>query len=193
MERILDLSPSAAYVDRKAQNAAASPEIFHEVRRKQFAKSTTVYVGNLGYYTTESQLRALFERCGAIADVVLGLNAQTRTPCGFAFIEFEDQRAAHAAVADLDKIRLDDRTIKVSWDVGDVRETTRFWGRGFSGAQTRDEYRQDVDPGRAGLGVRRATEAGVQRKVIDEELVFYDWVLSPAWAQRPGKKRPRED
>ncbi|XP_075397223.1 nuclear cap-binding protein subunit 2-like isoform X2 [Tenrec ecaudatus] len=46
--------------------------------------------------------------------------------------------------------RLDDRMIPTDWDAG-FREG-RQYGRGRSGGQLRDEYRQDYDAGRGGYG-----------------------------------------
>lgn len=50
-------------------------------------RSTAVYVGNLSFFTTESQIHALFSRCGTIVRVIMGLNRISRTPCGFCFVE----------------------------------------------------------------------------------------------------------
>ncbi|KAI3368166.1 hypothetical protein L3Q82_007889 [Scortum barcoo] len=46
--------------------------------------------------------------------------------------------------------RLDDRIIRTDWDAG--FKEGRQYGRGKSGGQVRDEYRQDYDPARGGYG-----------------------------------------
>ncbi|XP_033069071.1 nuclear cap-binding protein subunit 2 isoform X12 [Trachypithecus francoisi] len=46
--------------------------------------------------------------------------------------------------------RLDDRIIRTDWDAG--FKEGRQYGRGRSGGQVRDEYRQDYDAGRGGYG-----------------------------------------
>ncbi len=51
------------------------------------ANSTTVYVGNMSFFTTEEQVHALFGFCGEIKRVVMGLNKEGKTPCGFCFVE----------------------------------------------------------------------------------------------------------
>jgi nuclear cap-binding protein subunit 2 len=49
--------------------------------------SSTLYVGNLSFYTTETQIYELFSRCGDIKRIIMGLNKNTKTPCGFCFVE----------------------------------------------------------------------------------------------------------
>jgi nuclear cap-binding protein subunit 2 len=46
--------------------------------------------------------------------------------------------------------KLDDRIIRTDWDVG--FKEGRQYGRGKSGGQVRDEYRQGYDDGRGGFG-----------------------------------------
>src|SRR5690348_13809766 len=38
------------------------------------SESTTLYVGNLSFYTTEEQIYELFSRCGRVKRVIMGLN-----------------------------------------------------------------------------------------------------------------------
>ena len=49
--------------------------------------STTLYVGNLSFFTTEEQLYELFSKCGDIKRIIMGLDAVQKTPCGFCFVE----------------------------------------------------------------------------------------------------------
>ena len=37
-------------------------------------QSTTLYIGNLSFYTTEEQLYELFSRCGELKRIVMGLD-----------------------------------------------------------------------------------------------------------------------
>ena len=50
--------------------------------------SATVYVGNLGFYTREEQVYALFTTCGDIKRIIMGLDRNVKTPCGFCFVEY---------------------------------------------------------------------------------------------------------
>ena len=51
-------------------------------------QSTTLYVGNMSFYTTEEQIYELFGMCGEVKRVVMGLDKFKRTPCGFCFVEY---------------------------------------------------------------------------------------------------------
>lgn len=190
------------YVDRKAMLAhPAGEEAYLKERSELLNKSCLVYVGNLSFWTLESQILALFSAVGEVSAIVMGLDRQHRTPCGFCFVEFEDHVSAGRAVTLLNKARLDDRKISVSWDpeplgAAGVVARGRFWGRGVSGGQTRDELREDLDPGRGGLGLRRSLELGVDKVAVREEvssqLVHYSWVPPPPIPRAlAGKKRER--
>ena len=50
--------------------------------------STTLYVGNLSFFTTEEQLYELFGKCGDVKRIIMGLEKFKRTPCGFCFVEY---------------------------------------------------------------------------------------------------------
>lgn len=113
-------------------------------------KSTTLYVGNLSFFTTEEQIYELFSRCGEIKRIIMGLDKFKRTPCGFCFVEYYTRADAQACVYYINGSRLDDRMIRVDWDAG--FKEGRQYGRGKSGGQVRDEYRTDYDSGRGGYG-----------------------------------------
>lgn len=50
--------------------------------------STTLYIGNMSFYTTEEQLYELFSMCGEVKRVIMGLDRIKKTPCGFCFVEY---------------------------------------------------------------------------------------------------------
>mmetsp|Transcript_58888 Transcript_58888/g.137596 ORF Transcript_58888/g.137596 Transcript_58888/m.137596 type:complete len:242 (-) Transcript_58888:17-742(-) len=138
-----ELTPVTVYYDKKS---GLSKEKWHEAIKT----TRTVYVGNLTFYTTEEQIMDLFTRCGEVRKVVMGLNRFKKQPCGFCFIEYFTHEQAAQAVGLLNKAMLDDRVIRVDWDVG-VSEGRQF-GRGESGNQWRDDFRTDFDQGRGGEG-----------------------------------------
>ncbi|KAG8345221.1 putative RNA recognition motif (a k a RRM RBD or RNP domain) [Trypanosoma vivax] len=184
-EYIVDVTPRMAYVDRQELlRSLLSEKEFVLRRQQQLNKSTTVYVGNLSFYTTEEQIWVHFSSCGHIRDLVMGLSEATRTPCGFCFVVFEQQSAAMSAVSDLHETLLDDRIITVSWDVG--CDHSRRWGRGAYGGQVVDGVRQNLDEGRGGLGVLRREELGIAAAVAEEEVVHYSWV-PPRRAEKRGR------
>ncbi|XP_044266114.1 nuclear cap-binding protein subunit 2 [Tribolium madens] len=112
--------------------------------------STTLYVGNLSFYTTEEQIYELFSKCGDIRRVVMGLDKYKKTPCGFCFVEYYNRQDAENCLRYINGTRLDDRIVRTDWDAGFVEG--RQYGRGKTGGQVRDEYRTDYDSGRGGYG-----------------------------------------
>ena len=73
--------------DSRARSSA------HE-QQMALAQSATLYIGNLSFYTTEEQMYELFARVtnvtggGGIKRIIMGLDRNTKTPCGFAFVEY---------------------------------------------------------------------------------------------------------
>ena len=55
---------------------------------KVLKTSKTVYVGNLSFFTTEQQIHEAFSVVGPIKRIIMGVNAHTKTPCGFCFVEY---------------------------------------------------------------------------------------------------------
>ncbi|XP_023173633.1 nuclear cap-binding protein subunit 2B [Drosophila novamexicana] len=119
-------------------------------QERSLRDSTTLYVGNLSFYTTEEQIHELFSRCGDVRIIVMGLDKYKKTPCGFCFVEYYTRAEAEAAMRFVNGTRLDDRLIRVDWDAGFIEG--RQYGRGKTGGQVRDEYRTDYDAGRGGYG-----------------------------------------
>ncbi|XP_004303122.1 PREDICTED: nuclear cap-binding protein subunit 2-like [Fragaria vesca subsp. vesca] len=127
--------------------------------------STTVYIGNMSFYTTEEQVYELFSRAGEIKKIIMGLDKNTKTPCGFCFVLFYSREDTEDAVKYISGTILDDRPIRVDFDWG--FQEGRQWGRGRSGGQVRDEYRTDYDPGRGGYGKLVQRELEAQRTLVD--------------------------
>ncbi|MCO5586047.1 hypothetical protein L7F22_039986 [Adiantum nelumboides] len=127
--------------------------------------SATVYVGNLSFYTTEEQIYDLFTRCGEIKKIIMGLDKNTKTPCGFCFVVFYSREDTEDAVKYVSGTILDERPIRVDFDWG--FQDGRQWGRGRSGGQVRDEYRTDYDPGRGGYGKIVQRELESRRQLVD--------------------------
>ncbi|CAD98713.1 RRM domain containing protein [Cryptosporidium parvum Iowa II] len=114
----------------------------------KISKSTTVYVGNLSFFTTEEIISEVFGLCGPIKAIYLGLNHQTMQPCGFCFVQYYSHADALTAVTFLNRSYCDGREIRVDWDSGEDISGSRRYGRGNSGFQWRDELRNQIDPDR---------------------------------------------
>jgi cold-inducible RNA-binding protein len=76
--------------------------------------SKNLYVGNLSYDTSSSQLQALFEEYGTVTAVNVITDRDTGRPRGFAFVEMEDEDAANAAIEGLNGKELDGRALTVN-------------------------------------------------------------------------------
>ncbi|KAF7079533.1 hypothetical protein CFC21_083749 [Triticum aestivum] len=147
--------------------------------------SLTVYVGNMSFYTTEEQAYELFSRAGEIKKIIMGLDKNTKTPCGFCFVLYYSREDAEDAVKYISGTMLDDRPIRVDFDWG--FEEGRQWGRGRSGGQVRDEYRTDYDPGRGGYGKMVQKELEAQRELVDYGVGFQ--TNAPPQFDRADRKR----
>jgi len=45
-----------------------------------------LYVGNVSFYTTEAQIYELFSTVGHVNRVIMGLDRNKKSPCGFCFV-----------------------------------------------------------------------------------------------------------
>ncbi|MEK6702941.1 MAG: RNA-binding protein [Planctomycetota bacterium] len=73
-----------------------------------------MYVGNLSFNTSESQLRALFEAHGEVASASLVMDRETGRPRGFGFVEMNNGDQAKAAMAALNGKNVDGRDLTVN-------------------------------------------------------------------------------
>ena len=76
--------------------------------------STKLYVGNLPYETTESDLQTLFESAGQVATVSIVRDRATGQARGFAFVEMSDAESAQRAISELDKHQYGGRNLTVN-------------------------------------------------------------------------------
>lgn len=158
--------PSAYYIGKSKKrkyNSDRDEDDKQEDPAALLDNATTLYVGNLSFYTTEEQIHELFSKCGEIKRLVMGLDRFTKTPCGFCFVEYYTHQDALDCLKYIGGTKLDERIIRTDLDPG--FEEGRQYGRGKSGGQVRDEYREEYDPGRGGYGRAYAE----QRRREEEE------------------------
>ena len=97
--------------------------------------NTKLYVGNLPYQTTESDLQALFEATGEVSAINIIRDRATGQARGFAFIEMSDAESAQRAISELDKHQYGGRSLTVN----EAKPMTpRGGGGGFGGRQRRE-------------------------------------------------------
>jgi RNA recognition motif-containing protein len=73
-----------------------------------------LFVGNLSFQTTESELTALFKGFGEVTRVHLGVDRETGRSRGFAFVEMPNDEEAAKAIAGLDGKEVGGRALKVN-------------------------------------------------------------------------------
>jgi len=73
-----------------------------------------LFVGNLNFQTTESELRALFEPFGQVSRVHIAKDRETGRARGFAFVEMPNDEEASKAMAGLDGKEVGGRNLKVN-------------------------------------------------------------------------------
>jgi len=138
------------YLDRKNP----VPE---EQARAEMAKTSTLYVGNLSFYTTEEQIYEVFSKVGEVKRVIMGLDRNKKTPCGFCFVEYYTNSDAKNAIKYISGTKVDDRVVKVDLDRG--FKADRQYGRGAAGGQVRDDFRNDYDVGRGGWSSTKLSDS----------------------------------
>ena len=103
------LDKPSAYLIRKARHN------YGELERAMTLK--TVYVGNLSHFTTEEQIHELFLKCGAIDRIIMGLDRNKLTPCGFCFVIYRTEQGSLNAMKFLIL-----KVYRLIWILGSVKE-----------------------------------------------------------------------
>jgi RNA recognition motif-containing protein len=73
-----------------------------------------IFVGNLPFTASESDLRGLFAEYGEIESVAIITDRDTGRSRGFGFVELAADARANEAIRDLDGTELDGRNINVN-------------------------------------------------------------------------------
>ena len=76
--------------------------------------NSKLYVGNLSFQTTESELRAHFEQHGAVTDIYVAMDKFTGRPRGFAFVTMGTAEEAKAAAEKMNGTDLGGRQLTVN-------------------------------------------------------------------------------
>ena len=96
-------------------------------------RTSSLYLGGVNTYSSDAQICASFSQIGRIDHVRLGLHAQEKTPCGFAFVEFAEAKSALLAMVLSNGLLLDACAIRTELDPGFLHG--RQFGRGKKGGQ----------------------------------------------------------
>jgi RNA recognition motif-containing protein len=110
-----------------------------------------LFVGNMSFHTTESDLTDIFKAFGQVTRVHIVMDRETGRARGFAFVEMADDAEATKAIAGLDGKDLGGRNLKVSEarPKTEGRPSHGGGGRGrggFSNEDYRESSRQPREP-----------------------------------------------
>ena len=76
--------------------------------------STNLYVGNLSFQTSTSQLESLFADFGEVASAQVITDRDTGQSRGFGFVEMNTSDQANSAISGLNGREIDGRNLKVN-------------------------------------------------------------------------------
>ncbi len=179
-----------------------------EEQEEALKGSSTLYVGNLNFRTTEQQMEETFSRVGPVKRIIMGLNRETKGHCGFGFVEYYTHEHAVACLKYISGTNCDENIIRCELDAG--FKPGRQYGRGQSGGQVRDERRGGIsnlkygvsagqrkqkDSRKGGISSRlgdksgNSSNKGGEKKVKRDTMSLLDEGLS---SSRGGKSAPAE-
>ena len=125
--------------------------------------SSTIFVGNLPFETTEEDLRAVLAEADPSVRVRLGMDRATGKPRGFAFAEFTDAARAADAIRRFDAYELKGRKLRVN--DADDKPPARAPRPMNAGAPPMQSFNGGgFDPGFGGGGGGFEQEGGFRRK-----------------------------
>ena len=73
-----------------------------------------IYVGNLSFSTTDSELKEAFERFGQVDSASIIMDRHTNQSRGFGFVEMADSGEAKAAIEGLNGTDMQGRALRVN-------------------------------------------------------------------------------
>jgi cold-inducible RNA-binding protein len=103
--------------------------------------STKLYVGNLPYQTTESDLQSLFESAGPVSTINIVRDRATGQARGFAFVEMSDSEGAKRAISEFDRHEFGGRNLTVNEARPMEPRANNGGGGGYGGGRQRREPR----------------------------------------------------
>ena len=96
-----------------------------------------IYVGNLSYEVSDSELQSHFEKFGKVASARVVMDRATGRSKGFGFVEMPDRAEAEKAIAGTNGVDLMGRPLRVNESQPKPRDDRRGGG-GYGGGGRRD-------------------------------------------------------
>jgi RNA recognition motif-containing protein len=103
-------------------------------------QQNTIFIGNLPFSTTKTDLQALFETFGTITNIHIPVNKETGQARGFAFVSFETTEQAEAALS-INGQEIKGRSIKVHLAHNNSQGNGGNGGSGAGGSRDRGPRR----------------------------------------------------
>lgn len=89
-------------------------------------RSCTVFVGNIPYDASEDELKAIFNKAGAVESFRLVYDKETKQPKGYGFCDYADADVAVAAIRNLSDVEFNGRRLRI--DLADNALRAREFG-----------------------------------------------------------------
>lgn len=100
-----------------------------------------MYVGNLSYDATDSDIRELFEAHGTVSDVFIVKDRESGRPRGFAFVSMETPEEMNAAIEGLNGAEFAGRALTIN-EARPREERPQGGGGGYGGGGDRGGYKR---------------------------------------------------
>jgi cold-inducible RNA-binding protein len=123
---------SRHFIWRVAASVDAVPEVFSGGP----FMGKKLYVGNLAYGVTDSQLEQLFSAHGAVQSAQVIMDRDTGRSKGFGFVEMSNSAEAESAISALNGVEKDGRAMTVN----EARPKAEGGGGGGGGGRGRSDY-----------------------------------------------------
>ncbi len=91
-------------------------------------KMSKIYIGNMPFSTTDTDLNAMFAKHGNVTSVNIITDKFTNRPRGFAFVEMDTDDSAQKAIAALNGTQLEGRALVVNTARPQEERSTRSFG-----------------------------------------------------------------
>lgn len=104
---------------------------------KLMEESNTIYINNLDNSIDESRIWELGLLFGDVKRVIMGINRNFLTFCGFCFIEYYNKEDANKCKIWCDKLVFERKSLSVDKDYG--FKEGRQYGRGVFGGKMKDD------------------------------------------------------
>lgn len=118
----------------------------------------SVFVGNIAYEATESELVEMFGKVGPVVHFRLVFDRDTGKPKGYGFCEYADVDAANSAIRNLAGIEVHGRPLRVDSAAGSERnkEEMRQLQMTLGAAEEESPYGASTEPSKAPEAISRA-------------------------------------